>query len=156
MRNAHVDANQAAIVEALRQAGRTVETKLSRLGEGTPDLLVGNAGRNFLLEVKTARGKVRPSQKRWINAWNGAVAIVRTPEEAIGASRPIGGVVKRPLTRYSLREVAEAIVGAVVDVYDDLPSPYGPEGGLALGDAVIDALAELGVEVVDREEDDRG
>jgi hypothetical protein len=52
------------------------------------------------------------------------------------------------LTRYSLREVAEAIVCEVLDVYGDLPKPYGAEGGLALGNAVIDALAEMRVRVV--------
>lgn len=60
------------------------------------------------------------------------------------------------LTRYTLRQVAEAIVCEVLDVYCDLPTPSDAEGRLALGDAVIDALADLRVRIVDAEELPRG
>ena len=50
MRVAKVDANQAAIVKVLRQMGASVQP-LHTVGQGTPDLLVGIQGRNYLLEV---------------------------------------------------------------------------------------------------------
>jgi len=57
------------------------------------------------------------------------------------------------LTRCSLRQVAESIVCAVLDVANELPPDYGGEGTLALGDAVLETLAELGVRIVDDEEE---
>ena len=77
-----VDANQIAVVEALRQIGASV-TLLHRVGYGCPDLLVGLGGKNFLLEVKVAKGSVRDTQKLWFETWRGQAHIVRTPEEAI-------------------------------------------------------------------------
>lgn len=94
------DSNEAAIVDALVAAGASV-TRLS--AEGVPDLLVGIAGRTYLLEVKhlsatgrtvrrTSQGK-RPdadgrtaAQAAWWAAWRGAPpVIVRTPAEALAA-----------------------------------------------------------------------
>ena len=48
---AKVDANQAAIVEALRAAGCFV-TSLAGVGKGVPDALVGSDGKWFLMEIK--------------------------------------------------------------------------------------------------------
>lgn len=85
------DANQGAIVEALRKAGATV-TSLHAVGGGVPDLLVGWVGRTFLLECKTLKGKrnpkaapLTPAQIVWHQQWRGQVAIVTTPEEALRA-----------------------------------------------------------------------
>lgn len=50
-RRSKVDANQAAIVSALRKAGALVQL-LHRVGEGCPDLLVCITGNLFLVEVK--------------------------------------------------------------------------------------------------------
>lgn len=80
------DANQAAIVEGLRAAGRTVEV-LSDVGRGVPDLLVGLGGRNFLLELKAVKGTLTPDEAQWHERWRGTVAVVRTVEEAIAATR---------------------------------------------------------------------
>jgi hypothetical protein len=47
--------------------------------EGTPDLLgVISPGRAFAIEVKTAKGKQRPAQIAWQNAWEkrGGIYIV--------------------------------------------------------------------------------
>lgn len=75
------DANQPAIVAALRSVGASVED-LSQVGAGVPDLLVGYRGRNYLIEVKTASGKLTKHQEKWHPLWRGQVAIARTPEEA--------------------------------------------------------------------------
>ena len=84
-----VDANQAAIVEALRDAGCTVQD-LHEVGDGCPDLLVGftdcqGEPRNYLLEVKSKRGKLTGNQPKWHRNWRGQKAVVRSPLEALEA-----------------------------------------------------------------------
>lgn len=77
-----VDANQAEIVAALRKAGCTVQS-LAALGHGVPDLLVGHAGHNYLMEVKHGAGKLTEDELRWHVGWYGAVYVVYTTEEAL-------------------------------------------------------------------------
>jgi len=72
------DTNTDAIVEALGLVGATV----ARLGNPL-DLLVGFRGRNYLLEVKTAKGKLRASQAAFLEAWDGQAAVVRSVEDAL-------------------------------------------------------------------------
>lgn len=83
---ARTDANQAEIVKALRNAGRSV-VSLHRVGQGVPDLLVGNNGLNFLLEVKSEGGDLSPGQQEFADSWRGEAATVRSPEEAIEATQ---------------------------------------------------------------------
>ena len=83
---ARTDSNQAEIVKALRKAGRSV-VSLHRVGQGMPDLLVGNNGLNFLLEVKSEGGDLSPGQQEFADSWRGEVATVRSPEEAIEATQ---------------------------------------------------------------------
>lgn len=91
-RAAKIDANQTAIVKALRQIGCTVQS-LAAVGDGVPDLLVGAYGQTLLMEVKD--GKKPPSARRltedqlvWHGAWTGGpVAIVTDIESAIRAAR---------------------------------------------------------------------
>lgn len=92
------DANEGPIVAALEAAGATVQ----RLdADGVPDLLVGYAGRTYLLEVKNpatkagakvggvrtkGRGALTPSQTRWFALWRGfPIAEVVDPTEALRA-----------------------------------------------------------------------
>jgi hypothetical protein len=84
-----VDANQAAIVEALRAAGCSVQD-LHEVGDGCPDLLVGftdrdGVGHNYVLEVKGPRGWLTGKQPKWHRNWKGQKAIVRSPLEALEA-----------------------------------------------------------------------
>ena len=72
-----LDANHAAIRDGLEAVGASVEP------DGPLDLIVGFRGRNYLLEVKTAKGKLRPSQERFWAHWRGQKALVRTLEEAL-------------------------------------------------------------------------
>jgi hypothetical protein len=84
MRHMHrVDANQAAIVEALQRAGCTT-LSLTSIGNGCPDLLVARANQYFLLELK-ADSELAKSQIDWINAWNAKVHVVRSVGEALAA-----------------------------------------------------------------------
>ena len=87
---AKIDANQTAIVAALRAIGCTV-VSLAAVGRGVPDLLVGNAGHTFLLECKD--GAKPPSARRltedqltWHGNWRGGpLAVVCDIESAIRA-----------------------------------------------------------------------
>lgn len=79
------DANHDEIVSGLRQAGRSVFS-LAAMGDGCPDLLCGNNGETFLLEVKTSTGKLTPDELMWIDSWRGQVTVVRTLEEALRAT----------------------------------------------------------------------
>ncbi len=74
-----LDANHRDIRAGLEAVGATVEPK------GPLDMLVGFRGANYLLEVKTATGKLRPSQERFLSRWKGQAIVVRTMEEALKA-----------------------------------------------------------------------
>ena len=77
-----VDVSQKAIVAKLRQYGATVQI-LADVGRGVPDLLVGYVGKNFLMEVKSSKGKLSNTQQNWHLNWRGQVNIVRTEEDAL-------------------------------------------------------------------------
>ena len=88
-----VDANQGAIVAALRKAGCSV-TSLAAIGDGCPDLMAGRAGHTFLIEVKNPEyrckgdpGKDLSSDEiAWLAAWRGGVvSVVYTVDEALAA-----------------------------------------------------------------------
>ena len=97
-RAAKVDANQSAIVDALRTVGCTVQP-LHAVGQGVPDLLVGYQGQNLLIKVKD--GNKPPSKQRktaeqviWHDAWRGQVAVVNSVKEALEAvGIPFRGVI---------------------------------------------------------------
>jgi len=76
-----VDANQASIVADLRAVGATVED-LHEVGEGCPDIAVGFRGVNYMFEIKTEKGKLRPKQRKWHGWWHGQVDVIRSSEEA--------------------------------------------------------------------------
>ena len=82
--DAKTDANQPAIVQALRDAYCSV-LPLHRLGQGCPDLAVGYQGRTYFMEIKTDKGKLTPAEKEFMDTWRGHYAIVRTVDEALKA-----------------------------------------------------------------------
>ena len=80
------DGNAAAIIEAWKRVGATVEP----IGRPT-DALVGFRGVNYLFEIKTARGRLRTSQAAFLERWRGQAAVIRSVDEglwAIGALSP--------------------------------------------------------------------
>ena len=84
---ARTDANQADIVKALLDIGASVHI-LAGVGQGCPDLLVGLAGRNFLLEVKNgskppSKRKLTPAEAEWHAEWRGQVCVVESVEAAL-------------------------------------------------------------------------
>jgi len=85
-RAAKIDANQPAIVNALRLAGAHV-LDLSRLGGGCPDILAEYRGRWLLLEIKD--GTRKPSERRltemearFHQIWGERVRVVESLEQA--------------------------------------------------------------------------
>lgn len=89
-RAAKVDANQSAIVQALRAIGASVQP-LHMVGQGCPDLVAGYLGKTVWLEIKdgskppSAR-TLTPDQREWIAGWRGGqVWVVHSVEQAIEA-----------------------------------------------------------------------
>lgn len=82
------DANQTAIVAALREIGASV-VSLADIGNGCPDLLVGFRGVTLLLEVKDgskppSKRKLTPDEKEFFETWRGKPPrIVCDPDDAI-------------------------------------------------------------------------
>ncbi len=83
------DANQAEIVDALRQVGASVAIT-SGVGRGFPDLVVGRHGVTYLVEVKPGDAKdkrqrrLRPSQEEFKATWRGRpVAVLRSVSDAL-------------------------------------------------------------------------
>ncbi len=88
-RAAKIDANQQAIVGAIRACGAQV-LSLAPIGKGCPDLLVLHRGRYQLLEVKDGRlppsaRRLTPLQEEFHRDW--LVTTVTSIEEAITAIR---------------------------------------------------------------------
>lgn len=87
---ARIDANQPAIVNALRQAGATVQI-LSHVGKGCPDLLVTDynyhTGRieALLVEVKTEKGELTPDEARFFATYpdGGPLIIARSADDVL-------------------------------------------------------------------------
>lgn len=86
-RAARVDANQAAVVKALRKIGAAV-THIHPLGNGVADLLVSYRNKWTVMEVKD--GSKPPSareltddERTWIAEQKALVAVVNSPDEAV-------------------------------------------------------------------------
>jgi hypothetical protein len=71
------DENERAIIDALVAVGCSVE-QLDVI-----DLLVERAGKKFLLEVKSRKGKLTPRQAKFRRRFT--FVVVRTPQEALAA-----------------------------------------------------------------------
>lgn len=84
-RAARADKNQAAIVDALKRVGVSVEV----IGKPV-DLLLCCRGETSLMEVKNPERTSDDPESRWTKAqvefiarWPGKVHVARTPEEAV-------------------------------------------------------------------------
>lgn len=82
-----IDRNQPSIVKELRKLGCSVAIT-SILGKGFPDIVVGRAGKNYLLEIKdgdkppSAR-ELTPDEKEFHSNWQGQITVINNIEEAI-------------------------------------------------------------------------
>ena len=87
-RAAKIDANQEAVVIALRAAGAQVQS-LAAIGKGVPDLLCQYEGTFYLIEVKDGRKppsqrKLTDDQVKWHGEWKCALlGVVESPDEAL-------------------------------------------------------------------------
>ena len=73
-----------------RQPDRLDELRLHAVGQGCPDILVGYAQKNHLLEIKDgakapSQQKLTPAQERWHAEWRGNVFTVNSTEQALKA-----------------------------------------------------------------------
>ena len=76
------DANEPEIIEAFEKLGFSVV----RL-DLPCDLIVGRHNRSYLVEVKTAKGKLKDTQKEFKETWKGNFAVVRSVEDVINFER---------------------------------------------------------------------
>jgi hypothetical protein len=83
MRNQKRDANEGAIIAALKGKACSVEQLPG--GNGRPDLLVYDprSGWSFLMEVKMPGKNLNDLQQKWHAAWGGFVPVVHSVEEAL-------------------------------------------------------------------------
>ena len=77
------DANQKEIVSVFNRFGLEV-IDLANVGAGVPDLLVSSpvSRRNYLVEVKTKKGKLRKSQVEFEDRWHSTIYICRGVNDA--------------------------------------------------------------------------
>jgi hypothetical protein len=71
-----LDANAKEIIAALEAGGCSVES----IGKPV-DIAVGIGGKSFLFEIKTAKGKLRESQVKFLDRWRGHVGILRSLDD---------------------------------------------------------------------------
>jgi len=87
-RASKIDANQEAVVSALRAAGASVQS-LAAVGDGVPDLLVGFQEQTYLIEVKDgqkppSKRKLTEDQVKWHENWKGGfLSVSEDPEQAL-------------------------------------------------------------------------
>ncbi len=88
-RASKVDANQPAVIAALRKIGCAV-WPTHTLGRGFPDLAVSLAGRTVLVEIKDgslppSRRELTPDEAEFHALWRDEVLVVLSPEDAVSA-----------------------------------------------------------------------
>lgn len=79
----HRDKNEKEIIRALERCGASVQRLCVPTAKGVPDLLVGIQSSNYLIEVKTEKGKLSPDQIKFKDEWKGQIFIIRSTQEAI-------------------------------------------------------------------------
>ncbi len=80
MRAAKIDRNHLEVALALRKMGYSVFS-LAACGRGCPDILASKHGRNYLVEVKSEKGKLTPAQVKFHESWRGFINVVRSLED---------------------------------------------------------------------------
>ena len=80
------DSNHQAILDAFKRLGWSV-IDTSQLGGSVADCVVAREGRVVAVEIKTATGKVKPSQAAWLASWQAETAVVRDIGDVIALTR---------------------------------------------------------------------
>lgn len=79
-----LDVNQQAIVKTLRKIPGITVQQLNKVKDGCPDLLIGYAGKNYLVEIKQDdKHKLTDDEQAWIVKWTGNVAVCNTANEIL-------------------------------------------------------------------------
>ena len=81
-RNNRVDINQHEIVVGLRQIPGCEVYSMHAMGDGFPDILVAYK-KWYPMEVKSAKGKLTPAQRKWRLQCPIVVPIVRSLDDAL-------------------------------------------------------------------------
>lgn len=82
-RAARADANQPHITSELRRLGLSVAL-IYTVGNGVPDILVGAAGFNILIEIKVnKKAKLTEDEQTFFSKWEGQVDIAVTVEDVL-------------------------------------------------------------------------
>ena len=85
-RAAKVDANQAEIVECLREIPECSVAITSVVGNGFVDIVVGYRGFNFMFELKSDPAKeLTDEQRKFHGAWKGQIQRVDSLKEIVTA-----------------------------------------------------------------------
>lgn len=84
---ARTDANQTAIMDALRRVGALVHST-AQLGGGFPDIIVGHRRRLYMMEIKDgtkkpSAQKLTSDEEKFHALWWDYVYTVNSPEAAI-------------------------------------------------------------------------
>jgi Holliday junction resolvase len=77
-----VDNIQRQVTEALRKLGITVLV-LSNVGHGAPDLLLGYAKKNYLVELKCGKNELTSFEKRFFDDWRGQALVAHNLDEIL-------------------------------------------------------------------------
>ncbi len=77
MRAKKIDDNQNLIVKQLRKCGVSVAIT-SMVGNGFPDLIIGRAGRNYMIELKDgkkteSRKQLTKDETKFFDTWSGQI-----------------------------------------------------------------------------------
>lgn len=81
-----VDLNHAQIVTDLRNKKCGVIFSVldtHNLGKDAPDIIVGVFNRNYLIEIKSEKGKPTVGQLKFASNWNGAYYFAKSASEVI-------------------------------------------------------------------------
>ncbi len=81
-----VDNNQSEIVKTFKQLGYAV-LDLSAVGLGIPDLLISKAKVNYLVEIKSDKGKLTEPQEKFIKSWNADVFVIRSVDDVLNFNK---------------------------------------------------------------------
>lgn len=86
-RAARVDDNQKTLTEQLRSAGFSVALTHT-VGKGFPDMVVGFAGHNVLVEIKDpdkppSKRRLTEDELKWHENWKGLVIVAETIDDVI-------------------------------------------------------------------------
>lgn len=81
------DANEADLVAELRAHGFSVY-----MLDQPVDLLIGYAGKTYLVEIKTPEGKLTKPQIEFMDGWRGQMAVLRTSADVAVFARMVKGI----------------------------------------------------------------